>query len=252
MFTLSKLISRLLFPVAMIIELFIAGLILVHFRHRRLGYCFCVSSLILLFSASMDPVADSFLWTLERRYPPIVKATPKLREKIGYIVVLGSGHSERSELSGAARLSPSGNGRVVEAVRLSREFPGIPLIFTGGVFEGKVAAGEAASIAAIGYGLSPSRVIVERLARNTAEEARAVSILIRNKTVILVTSASHMRRALGLFQAARISVIPAPADYLALGGPYSLWHFIPSANALQKAERAWYEYMGLAWNAIGR
>jgi len=252
MFILTKIISRIFFPVSLAIEMLIAGLILIQVRRRRSGYFFCITALLLLMSASVNPVADLFLWTLEGRYQLIVKATPELKEKVGYIVVLGSGHSERSELSATTRLSPSGTGRVIEAVRLSREFPGVPLIFTGGVIQGNVAAGEAASLAAIEHRLSPSRVIVKRLARNTAEEAHEVSTLIGNKTVILVTSASHMRRALGLFQAAGISVVPAPADYQAMGGPYSPWNFIPSGEALQKTERAWYEYMGLVWNAISR
>jgi uncharacterized SAM-binding protein YcdF (DUF218 family) len=252
MLILTKLISRIFFPVALVIELLITGLILIHVRRRRLGYFFCIAALLLLMSASLEPVADLFLWTLEGRYQPIERVTPDLKKKIDYIVVLGSGHSERSELSATARLSPSATGRVTEAIRLSSKFPGVLIIFTGGTIEGgKVAIGEAASRAAKVYGLSSSRIIVERYGLNTAGEALAVSSLVGNKTVLLVTSASHMRRALGLFKAAGIHAVPAPADYQALGGSFTLWSFIiPSAQALQKTERAWYEYLGLAWNAV--
>lgn len=250
MFILTKLVSRFLFPVALVIELFAAGLILIRVRKRRTGFCICSAALILLISASMHPVADLFLLTLEEQYQPLIHTTPDFQKKVNFIVVLGSGHSERKGLSDTTRLSPSATGRVTEAVRLSREFPGVKLIFTGGIVYGKIAISEAASRAAIGYGLSLSRVLIERLAQNTEEEAQGVSRLVGDGTVILVTSASHMLRAQRLFHAAGIKVIPAPADYQSMGGPYSPWSFIPSAGALQITERAWYEYMGLIWNAI--
>lgn len=250
MFILGKLISRILFPVALIIELIIAGMILLLNKQRRSGYCVCIIAIVLLILASMHPVADSLLWTLEGQYHPIVRVTPELKKKVDYIVVLGGGHSERDQLSATTRLSPSSNGRVAEAVRLSREFPSVPLIFTGGIVEGKTAIGEAASRAAVGYGLHCTRVIIERLARNTAEEAKAVSSLVGGKKVLLVTSASHMRRAMSLFKAAGMNPVPAPADFQAMGGPYSPWDYIPSADALHKTESVWYEYMGIAWNVV--
>ncbi len=250
MFILSKIISRLLFPVAIIIELCIAGMVLIRLRYRRSGLCLCIASLAVLYVSSINPVANSLLWKLEGQYRPIVKVSPKLKAKIGYIVVLGSGHSERSELSDTARLSQSATGRVTEAVRLSRDFPGIPIIFTGGKIGGKIPIGEAASRAAKAYGLASTRIIVETCAVNTAEEARAVSGIVGNRAVLLVTSASHMRRAVALFKATGIEVVPAPADYQSLCGSFTPLSLLPSAEALQKTERAWYEYMGIAWNAV--
>ncbi len=250
MFVLTKIISRLLFPVALIIELLITGLILIRFKHRRSGYCLCLAALLLLVTASMNPAADLFLRTLEGRYQPIGKATPELKKKVQYIVVLGSGHSEQSDLPAVSRLSPSGTKRVIEGVRLSRMFPGIPVIFTGGVIKGKTAISEVASLAAVSYGMQPSRIITEKLARNTEEEAQSVFKLIQVKTIILVTSAFHMRRAFDLFRKTGIQVVPAPTDYLTASGSYSPWDLIPSTGALQKTETACYEYMGLAWNAV--
>jgi uncharacterized SAM-binding protein YcdF (DUF218 family) len=64
------------------------------------------------------------------------------------------------------------------------------------------------------YGLLPSRIIVEGTALNMEKEAQSVFKLIERKIMILVTSASHMRRATGLLRKTGIRSVPAPTDYL--------------------------------------
>ena len=49
-------------------------------------------------------------------------------------------------------------------------------------------------------------------------------------------------RARAEFHAAGVPTIAAPAEYLAAGRAYSPWSLIPSAGALEKFERAVYEY----------
>ena len=66
--------------------------------------------------------------------------------------------------------------------------------------------------------------------------------------MILVTSASHMRRAVLMFQKVGLDPHPAPADHRVMrGNQHPLLKYLPSAGALQKSRRAIYEYMGLTW-----
>jgi len=64
---------------------------------------------------------------------------------------------------------------------------------------------------------------------------------------VLVTSASHMPRAVALFRAAGLKPLPSSADFKSLESKYSPWDFFPSAGALEKSRRFVYECMGIAW-----
>ncbi|MCB0668390.1 MAG: YdcF family protein, partial [Saprospiraceae bacterium] len=82
-------------------------------------------------------------------------------------------------------------------------------------------------------------------------EEEAASYFQRNGTghsLIVVTSASHMPRAVYLFKKAQLSPIPAPTAYEILkepGEPF-LGLFI-SAKNFRKVEMALHEYLGMLW-----
>jgi|GEM_PF-215979 len=186
------------------------------------------------------------------------------------IVVLGAGHAEREGFGPWASLGESARARVIEGVRLSRRFD-LPLLFTGYAGTGEVSTAEMNSRAALELGIAPERIAVNSEPRNTAEEAAAVREALAGEVdvagaadqatnnaiddaeprVILVTSASHMPRSVYLFEREGVAVLPAPADYRAASRNYSIWGLLPSAGALRNTERAWYEYLGLAWARIG-
>lgn len=52
-------------------------------------------------------------------------------------------------------------------------------------------------------------------AKDTWEEARQAAAFVRQKQLVLVTSASHMNRALKEFNDAGLTPLPAPTNYLA-------------------------------------
>ncbi len=69
---------------------------------------------------------------------------------------------------------------------------------------------------------------------------------------ILVTSASHMPRAIGLFRKYGMDPIPAPTDYMVKEreGGLTPRVFFPSAGSLEKAGRAIHEYLGMMWGKV--
>jgi len=72
-----------------------------------------------------------------------------------------------------------------------------------------------------------------------------------NEKFILVTSASHMPRSMALFEKLDMQPIPAPTDYgVRKRQGVSPGMFFPSADNLRKAEKAFHEYLGLAWGKI--
>ena len=277
LFTLRKVVSRLVFPTSALLIGLVAGvLLLVTGRRRdarspngrrRAGRRVGAAGLALvcaatggLWLASLNPVADAFLWSLEGRYEPLLEPATATAGEV-FIVVLGAGHHERDGHGPTHSLSRAARARVVEGVRLAGLLPTAELIFTGGVIGGERPIAEVAAAAAIELGLNPRRA--QRLTQplDTASEARAVAQALTaarpapgpGPAVILVTSASHMHRALGEFRAAGIEATPAPAEYRAAGRSYSPWSLLPSAGALDKFERTAYEYLGLlAMRLAGR
>jgi len=69
--------------------------------------------------------------------------------------------------------------------------------------------------------------------------------------LLLVTSASHMPRSMILFKKLGMHPIPAPTEYQVKGRRgTSPKRFYPTADGLMKAERAFYEYIGLVWTKM--
>lgn len=97
-------------------------------------------------------------------------------------------------------------------------------------------------------GVNPQDVILETESISTEDEARLLKPLLGREKFILVTSASHMPRAMALFKKQGMNPLPAPAGHLVKGTEASDWRFnFPGSRDLYKAEGAFYEYLGLAW-----
>jgi uncharacterized SAM-binding protein YcdF (DUF218 family) len=83
-------------------------------------------------------------------------------------------------------------------------------------------------------GLEPNRVVYGTNARTTSEnaiETRALVLPRPGERWLLVTSASHMPRAIGAFRRAGFDVVAWPADYLTLGGPTEMVAIPPKLGA---------------------
>ena len=65
-------------------------------------------------------------------------------------------------------------------------------------------------------------------------------------TVLLVTSALHMHRALATFRVAGIKALPAPTDFEVIEREaWTVLDWLPDAAALEGSTRAIREYLGL-------
>jgi hypothetical protein len=65
------------------------------------------------------------------------------------------------------------------------------------------------------------------------------------------THASHMPRAVAAFEAAGMSVLPAPMGYLSVG-PLMPLDFVPRAGSLHASARALHEWIGQLWYRLRR
>jgi uncharacterized SAM-binding protein YcdF (DUF218 family) len=67
---------------------------------------------------------------------------------------------------------------------------------------------------ALKLGVDPSNIILDEKSSNTYEHTLNLKSYLENQKFLLVTSAIHMERAMGLFQKSGLKPIPAPTDHL--------------------------------------
>ncbi|SUG28788.1 Membrane Protein Functionally coupled to the MukBEF Chromosome Partitioning Mechanism [Salmonella enterica subsp. arizonae] len=121
--------------------------------------------------------------------------------------------------------------------------------FTGGVAKtNTVSTAEVGARVAQSLGVPRSDIITLDKPKDTEEEAAAVKQAIGDTPFLLVTSASHLPRAMIFFQHAGLNPLPAPANQLAIDSPLNPWEqAIPSPVWLMHSDRASYEALGRIW-----
>jgi uncharacterized SAM-binding protein YcdF (DUF218 family) len=245
MFLAKKIIAPMFFPVTFGLAVILIGVIFLWFsRRQRFGKILVTVGLALLGVLSNSMVADMLLRPLEYRYPPLVTPNPGIR----WVVVLGGGHTSDPSLPVTSQLSSAALNRLAEGIRIHNRLPESKLILTGGCVFDPVPHARLLCDMARSLGVPQEEMILETTAKDTEEEARKVMQLIGNDPFVLVSSASHMPRAVSLFEAMGTQPIPAPVGHRVLdsaGRTPDL--FFPSADALKKSQRAIYEYLGIAW-----
>jgi uncharacterized SAM-binding protein YcdF (DUF218 family) len=185
---------------------------------------------------------------LEDRFPR--PALASLRPK--GIIVLGGAMDQRISEARNALVLGIGGSRMTEGVALSRRFPDVQLIFTGGngaLLRGDV--GEAATAKRFfeALGVADERIVIEDRSRNTEENAIFTRRIVQpqpGEKFILVTSGFHMPRAMGAFRRQGFDVAAWPADYTTSGGRSDFLQFhADAAGTLAKLDIAVREWIGL-------
>ncbi|KAA0014347.1 hypothetical protein F0A17_01450 [Billgrantia pellis] len=245
--TLKELIAVYAMPLPLFLSLLGLAALLFFSGRRRVGLGTGVVATVMLLLAAWSPLADRLLVPLESRYPPLRISSSETR--VETIVVLGGGWQPERGGSSLSRLNESSLYRLTEGLKLLQEFPQARLVVSGGSrVEGLPPVAEAYAAAANELGVSSERLVVVDWPTDTASEAQAVrDLLDRDSRLLLVTSASHMPRAMAHFRAVGLDPVAAPTHRLVNPGmAWNLAYWLPTSQALNKTERALHEYMGLA------
>lgn len=219
-FYISKVFWFIAQPSNLLIILFTIGIIL-HFRNRKRAAIRLITfSTICLILAGLSPVSYLMMLSLEQQYnkPAIesIEAPDGIIVLGGMIDTLISEHRNDTTLNNAAE-------RLTEAAKLAHRFPEAKILITGGAgaffYPGKDEATVAEKFL-IDLGISKDRILVETQSRNTWQNAIFSKESIKPKTGerwLLITSAFHMPRSVGVFRAADFPVTPWPVDYRTRG-----------------------------------
>jgi uncharacterized SAM-binding protein YcdF (DUF218 family) len=216
---------------------------------KRSAAWLLVSAAAIVYLGAIGRVGDLLLGPLERQYPPLEDGS---LPAVGYVVVLGSSYAPRDGIPVTAALSEDGLARIVEGVRLVRRLGAARLVVSGGAPPGETPSAFGYAKLARDLGVDDASLVALNGVLDTGAEARAVAALIGAAPFILVTTASHMPRAMRLMERAGARPIPAPTGQLVNQSENRGWGgMLPNSSGLGKTERALHEYLGLAALAAG-
>lgn len=240
---LIKFFGLLIEPLSQVLLLSTIGLVLYWRRRRNLSTFFFTVSGLWLYLASSAFVASGLMAQLEADFAPI--AATDLPEADA-IVLLGG--AIRGEVSKDTLADMSGVGdRLVFAVAAYKAGKAPVIVVTGGAEEGFVPEAILIRDILVTMGVPRSAVVTESRNRVTFDNDQYTRETLSSmdvKSVLLVTSAFHMRRSLLVFGMLDLRVTPAPTDFQVLQGALSPWHFFPNVKALQRTTWAMHEIAG--------
>jgi uncharacterized SAM-binding protein YcdF (DUF218 family) len=169
-------------------------------------------------------------------------------ERCAMVVLTGGNMSPRPGAWRSELLAGSSLPRAIGAARVYHQRPVGHVIVTGRGeplgFPDETA--EAMADVMVAYGVPRDRIVLERLARNTRENALFSTDLVRSlgaERTLVVTSALHMGRSIREFERAGLAVIAAPVDHR-YEPPEGLAPYLPSISSLMRMHQVLHEILG--------
>ncbi len=232
-----KILPLIFSPVFIIILL-----IIFYFFFRKKIFIFL--SLLLLIFFSNPIISKKLVNYIEIPYVPLKTSSVK---EADYVVVL-SGMIHKIQSNNESYVEWGDPDRFFAGINLFKEGKAKKIVFTGGKLPwetGKITEGEFLKSFAIEFKIDPDDIIVTDEVQNTFEEANQISNLIPKKSsIILVTSAFHMKRAKSLFEKFDLLVIPFPVDFKSSSNKLTFMDFMPSSGALSGSSMVIREIQG--------
>ena len=238
---LEKALPLAIYPLGLGILVVGIGIVLISIGRRQGSISLLVLALAELWSFSTPLVSRLLLTTLEKGTSSHVMSSADVAILLGGMV---RGHDGQLDLTDAV-------DRAVTAFRLLKSGQVKKILVTGGNLPwSSDQIPEAQHIASLlrEWGTPASAILIEDQSRNTWENAVNTKRLWQDQGFMsgfLVTSASHMPRALAVFHRAGLSVMPAATDFRAK--PYfegGILAVLPDAEALEDSTTALKEWIG--------
>ncbi len=252
---LSKVLPQFILPVGLTAILLFLTLFLIKKKPKTAFWLVLISLLVV--STAGNAYFSAFLTrSLEWRYMP-----PTGEVKADAIVLLGGGTEAPDTPRQMVEINSAGD-RVLYAAQLYKAGAAPLIILSGGNMsysqERSTTPAQEMQAMLVGLGVPQEALVLQSQSQNTAEDAYFTSAILAEKqirTVILVTSAAHMERALMMFASPEISIIPAPTDYNVTQRSWEnlmrwdwktiLTHVMPDGGNIARTNLILHEYLGI-------
>lgn len=254
-FITSKIFEFFLAPTHFAIFLTVIGAALLYTRLWRWGRRLAAFSALALLLMAYGPIGHFLAAPLEARFP----SPPDDMPAPDGIIVLGGTIDEKLSAERDRPIMVDAAERLTAPIALRRKFPNARIVFTGGssALRGAIYS-EADGVKRFwrDMGLDQGDILYENRSRNTHENAVFTRDLVQPKQGerwLLVTSAMHMPRSIGIFRKAGFDVIPYPVDFRTNGDASSVVFPRFPTKALGLVEFATHEWAGLvAYRLTGK
>jgi uncharacterized SAM-binding protein YcdF (DUF218 family) len=243
MFWVKKLLSQLVMPIPLTVILLLTAAILWHSQRKtmvNIGKVALGLAIMLLVLLSQSQISYRLTNSLESRF----NVNQQVITGTCVVMVLGSSNMEKPGLTAVQQLSSTALARLSEGIRQFHLGDDCSLVVSG--FSGGQQPTPHATLmaqAAIELGVPQARIIKFESPKDTIEEAYALQQRIGQQPFRLVTSATHMPRAMMIFTSLGMQPQPAPSDFIAYQGFW--WRL--DADKLLASQRSIHEYVGMLW-----
>jgi uncharacterized SAM-binding protein YcdF (DUF218 family) len=245
-FIISKVAWALLSPTNVLMGLVIIATLCLYFNKVLTAKLILGLISLIGFILIAYPMSDWVMSPLESRF-----SKPEVMPShIDGIIMLGGSESLAVSLSWNTVEVGEAADRYIAMADLATHYPSAPVIFTGGSglvsLQDSGKEGDLATTLLQSVGIDKSRFIIESESRNTYENF----LLVKSKLpklsgqYILITSAFHMARSVGIARNQGVNVIPYPVDFRTRHAEMRQFDFDLFAH-LSVLEPAWREWIGL-------
>jgi uncharacterized SAM-binding protein YcdF (DUF218 family) len=244
-FILSKLAWGVLSPTNLIVLLMALATIQLLRNKINAAKKILIPTVLVYAFLLAYPVGDYLMYPLETRF----NKPEVLPDTIDGIIVLGGGENLKISIGWDTNEVVDGDRFIATAI-LAKHYPNAPIIFSGGngllLFDTSTTGADIARQLLMAVGIDEDRLMIESQSRNTYENFELLKDILPKSDgrYLLVSSAYHMPRSVGISRQQNINIIPYPVDYYSNNTELRQWDFSLLSH-LKVLEIAWREWIGL-------
>ena len=244
MLLLSKILSLLVYPLSLCLLLLVLAMLMRMRGAPGRANCLTLLATVWLYFSATEWGATALLTPLEAAYPAFADEELPTAEAI---VVLGGAITGESRFGQGGDLNQAAD-RLWRAATLYQSQKAPLLVLSGGsILSGGLPESQMMAQKLRALSIPDAVLMQEAESRTTRENAQYTQALLERRRVnhiLLVTSASHMRRASAVFAAQGFIVTAVSTDHQIplLVGPVPGW--LPTAERLSRSTQAIHEWVG--------
>ena len=244
--SLSSLLTSLVIPLNLSVTVLVIAVVLALLRWRRTAAVLFVAAVGWSLAWSMPGTSLCLGGMLENRYPYLPAEEMPAADAI---VVLG-GNTANNRPNWFESYDPeTAVARIDRAAELYRAGRAPRVVLSGGALEGDVSEAQGMAHGLRQMGVPESALLLENHSRNTYENAGLTRERLEQngiRTVLVVTSALHMPRAMAVFHKQGVAVVAAPnPPQIVLPPDPALRKWWPDARTMDASRSIIKEYVGL-------
>jgi uncharacterized SAM-binding protein YcdF (DUF218 family) len=205
--------------------------------------------IVWLFLCSMTYPSVVLIKPLEDQYS-VLKLESQEWRNTGAIVVLACNYFEDDELPFISRWPNCSLQRNIQAVLMYQAHK-MPIYLAGDILGHNDSQPQAVHNKDFleKFGVKASDIHIITKGKTTETEVSALISILKTDNITLVTSASHLPRAVRYFTDKNIHVVPVPVEHLSRRN-IEISLGLPNASSLYRSERAIHEYLGLIYQKL--